>query len=68
MWLHQHLSLPNLLKANTTAHFVILSKYLSGMNLILAKVELINGYDLENASHHIIAEDEVKRMDVYDAC
>lgn len=32
------------------------------MGLVYADVELINGYDLENARRHIIGEDEVKRM------
>jgi len=34
------------------------------MGLAYADVELINGYDLENARRHIIGEDEVKRMHV----
>lgn len=34
------------------------------MGLVYADVELINGYDLENARRHIIGEDEVKRMHV----
>jgi len=32
------------------------------MGLVYADVELINGYDLENARRHIIGEEEVKRM------
>ena len=34
------------------------------MGIIYAEIELINGYDLENARKHIIGEDEVKRMHV----
>ena len=34
------------------------------MPLIYAAIELINGYDLENARRHIIGEEEVKRMTV----
>jgi clan AA aspartic protease len=34
------------------------------MGLIYANVELINGYDLENARRNIIGEDEVKRIHV----
>lgn len=34
------------------------------MGLVYADVELINGYDLENARRHIIGEEEVKRMHV----
>ena len=34
------------------------------MGLIYADIELINGYDLENARRNIIGEDEVKRMHV----
>jgi clan AA aspartic protease len=34
------------------------------MGLIYAEIELINGYDLENARRNIIGEDEVKRMHV----
>ncbi len=34
------------------------------MGLTYADIELINGYDLENARRHIIGEDEVRRMRV----
>lgn len=34
------------------------------MGLVYADVELINGYDLENARRHIIGEEEVRRMPV----
>lgn len=34
------------------------------MGLVYADVELINGYDLENARRHIQGEEEVKRMHV----
>ncbi len=34
------------------------------MGLIYADIELINGYDLENARRNIIGENEVKRMHV----
>ena len=34
------------------------------MGQILAEIELINGYDLENARLNIIGEEEVKRMHV----
>jgi clan AA aspartic protease len=32
--------------------------------LVYAVIELINGYDLENARRHIIGEEEVKRMTI----
>src|ERR1700733_846684 len=32
------------------------------MGLVYADIELINGYDLENARLHIIGEEEVRRM------
>lgn len=32
------------------------------MGLVYAEIELINGYDLENARRNIIGEEEVKRM------
>lgn len=34
------------------------------MGLVYANIELINGYDLENARRKIIGEEEVKRMTV----
>ena len=34
------------------------------MGLTYADIELINGYDLENAKRNIIGEEEVKRMKV----
>jgi clan AA aspartic protease len=34
------------------------------MGLVYADIELINGYDLENARRNIIGEEEVKRMNV----
>lgn len=34
------------------------------MGLVYAQIELINGYDLENARRHIIGEDEIKRLSV----
>ncbi len=34
------------------------------MGLVYADVELINGYDLENARRYIIGEDEVRKMHV----
>lgn len=34
------------------------------MGLVYADVELINGYDLENARLHVIGEEEVRRMHV----
>jgi hypothetical protein len=32
--------------------------------LVYTEIELINGYDLENARRHIIGEEEVKRMTI----
>jgi len=34
------------------------------MGLVYADIELINGYDLEQATRHIIGEEEVKRMTI----
>ena len=34
------------------------------MGLVYADIELINGYDLENARRYIIGEDEIRRMHV----
>ncbi len=34
------------------------------MGLTYADIELINGYDLENAKRNIIGEEEVKRISI----
>ena len=34
------------------------------MGVVYAEIELINGYDLENARRHIIGQEEIKRMNV----
>ena len=34
------------------------------MGLVYADIEIINGYDLENARRNIIGEEEIKRMNI----